>query len=128
MPDTSKLSKYLKPEHAKDGDVIKFLDAGFIVDKTFKKDGRDETKPCLEIAVKFKGETKTYSPNATTVKLLSASWGTATEKWIGKSAVITILPANNGKDMIVAKPSNAKVSAEESQADASAANDEDVPF
>ncbi len=97
MPDTSKLSKFIKAENCKDGDVLTFLDAGVIVDKTFKKDGRDETKPVLEITVKFKGETKTYSPNGTTVKLLSGAWGTATEKWIGKSATVTILPANNGR-------------------------------
>lgn len=126
MPDTSKLSKYLKPEHAKDGDVITFIDAGVIVDKTFKKDGRDETKPALEIAVKFRGETKTYSPNATTVKLLNAAWGTATEKWVNRSAVVSILPANNGKDMIIAKPKDGKAARpEESQAEEVV---EDVPF
>ena len=117
MPDTSKLSKYLKPEIARDGDTILFLDAGVIADKTFKNDqGKDETKPALEITVKFKGENKTYSPNKTTVKLLSAAWGTETEAWVGKSAKITILPANNGKDMIIAKPV------------AAAAAEADVPF
>ena len=129
MPDTSKLSKYLKPEHAKDGDVITFLDAGVIIDKTFKKDGRDEVKPCLEITVRFKGETKTYSPNGTTVKLLAGAWGTASEKWVGKSAVITILPANNGKDMIIAKPKDGKgAPAAESQTESAGADTEDVPF
>ena len=130
MPDTSKLSKFLKPEHAKDGDVITFLDAGVIVEKTFKKDGRDDVKPVLEITVKFKGETKTYSPNGTTVKLLSAAWGTASEKWVGKSAVITILPANNGKDMIIAKPNTAKAApaAESQTEDAGGGEVEEVPF
>ncbi len=128
MPDTSKLSKYLKPENAKDGDIITFLDAGIITEKTFKKEGRDETKPCLEITVKFKGETKTYSPNGTSVKLLSAAWGTATEKWVGKTATLVILPANNGRDMIVAKPTDGKgAKAAESQV---AENDteRDAPF
>jgi hypothetical protein len=130
MPDTSKLSKFLKPEHAKDGDIITFLDAGIIVEKTFKKDGRDETKPVLEIAVKFKGETKTYSPNGTTVKLLTGAWGAATEKWVGKSAVITILPANNGKDMIIAKPKDGKAApAGESQIEGQSGDEvEEVPF
>jgi hypothetical protein len=127
MPDTSKLSKFIKAENAKDGDVITFLDAGIIIDKTFKKDGRDETKPVLEISVKFKGETKTYSPNGTTVKLLTAAWGSATEKWVGKSAVITILPSNHGKDMIIAKPTNANT-ADESPAKHAADDNADVPF
>lgn len=105
MPDTSKLSKYLKPDIVKDGDVIKFLDAGTITDKEFKNsEGEKELKPTLEISVDFKGEKKTYSPNKTTVKLLSEEWGTATEEWVGKSATITVLPSNNGKDMIIAKP------------------------
>lgn len=104
MPDTSKLSKYLKAESAQDGDTILFLDAGVILDKEFDKDGEKDVKPVLEITVKFKGDNKTYSPNKTTVKLLSAAWGTDTENWVNKTAVITILPASNGKDMIVAKP------------------------
>lgn len=105
MPDTSKLSKYLKPDIARDGDVIKFLDAGTITDKEFKNDaGEKEFKPTLEIMVDFKGDKKTYSPNKTTVKLLSEEWGTDTEKWVGHTAMITVLPSNNGKDMIIAKP------------------------
>lgn len=104
MPNTSVLQKYLKSENVKDGDIIKFVDAGVIVTKTFKKDGKDEARPALEITVNYKGENKTYSPNATTVKLLNAGWGTDTEEWVGKCAFLTILPSGNGKDMIVAKP------------------------
>ncbi len=128
MPDTSKLSRYLKAENAKDGDVITFLDAGIIVEKQFKKD--EPPKPALEISVKFKGETKTYSPNATTVKLLNAAWGTATEKWVGKSATLYVLPSNSGKDMIVAKPKDGKAApAGESQTAGQTGDDvEEVPF
>ena len=104
MPDTSKLSRFLKPEHVKDGDVITFIDAGIIIDKIFKKDGKEEIKPVLEITVKVNGETKTYCPNATTVKMINCEFGTATESWVGKQARINVLPAVNGKDMIVAKP------------------------
>lgn len=127
MPDTSKLSRYLKAENAKDGDIITFLDAGVIVEKQFKKD--EPPKPSLEITVKFKGETKTYSPNGTTVKLLNAAWGTATEKWVGKSATLYVLPSNSGKDMIVAKPKDGKAApAEESQVKSTENDDSDVPF
>lgn len=103
MPNTSKLSKYLKLEHVKDGDKITFIDPGAIVEKTFKKDGKDETKLALEITVSWRGENKTYSPNGTTAKLLSAAWGPDSEGWVGKSAIVTILPIN-GKDAIIAKP------------------------
>ncbi len=102
MPDTSEMSKFVKPENVKDGDTITFLDAGVIIKKSFKEG--EEKKPVLEITVKFKDEDKTYSPNKTTVKLLSAAWGTATEKWVGKRAVLAVLPSSSGKDMIIAKP------------------------
>lgn len=103
-PDTSKLSKYLRVDGVKDGDVIEFVDAGKIYDKTFERNGEKEIRPILEITVKIRGEQKTYSPNGTTLKMLNKEWGTATEKWVGKKASLTILPASNGKDMIVAKP------------------------
>lgn len=127
MPDTSKLSRYLKAEHVKDGDVITFLDAGVIVEKTFKKD--EAPKPALEISVKFRGETKTYSPNGTTVKLLNAAWGTATEKWVGKSASLYIVPMND-KSVIIAKPKDgAAAPAAESQTAGQPGDDvEEVPF
>lgn len=127
MPDTSKLSRYLKAENAKDGDVIQFLDAGVIVEKQFKKD--EPPKPSLEITVKFRGETKTYSPNGTTVKLLNAAWGTATEKWVGKSASLYIVPMND-KSVIIAKPKDgAAAPAAESQTAGQPGDDvEEVPF
>lgn len=101
-PDTSKLSKYLKPENVKDGDVIVFADAGVILEKSFKEG--EEPRPTLEITVNWRGESKTYSPNKTTVKLLSAAWGTDTDGWVKKSATLTVVPSNGGKDMILAKP------------------------
>lgn len=100
MPDIGKLSKYLKPEVCKDGDIITFLNAGEIKEKKFD----DEVKDVFEIGVLLNGHEKLYSPNGTTLKLLSKAWGTATEKWVKQKARITILPSNNGKDMIVAKP------------------------
>lgn len=117
MPDTSKLSKYIKIENVKDGDKIKFLDAGVILEKNFVKDGKDDKRNVLEITVEFKGENKTYSPNGTTLKMLNAAWGTATENWVGKTAVLMKLPTNLGKEMLVAKPLGAKApAADESDA------------
>lgn len=104
MPDTTQLSKYLKTEHVKDGDAINFLDAGVIIEKEFKKDGKTEKRPVLEMTVEVNGNKKTYSPNGTSVALLNKAWGKNTEKWVGKQAIVTLIPASNGKDMIVAKP------------------------
>ena len=104
MPDTSKLSKYLKADSVKDGDIINFIDAGVILDREFKKDGKTEIKPVLEITVEVNGDKKTYSPNGTTIALLNKAWGKNTEKWVGRQAKVFIMPSSNGKDMIVAKP------------------------
>lgn len=95
----------MKADHVKDGDIINFMDAGVIEDKVFKKAGEeDETKPILEITVEVNGEVKTYSPNGTTVGILNKAWGGNTEAWVGKQGRVTIVPAPNGKDMIICKP------------------------
>lgn len=104
MPNTSKLSKYLKAEHVKDGDIINFMDAGIITDKEFTQDGEKKINPVLEMNVEINGEKKIYCPNKTTCGLLSKSWGGDTEGWVGKQARITVIPGPNGKDMIIAKP------------------------
>jgi hypothetical protein len=104
MPDISKLSKFLKPDGCKDGDVITFVDAGKILTREFGQGVEKEEKEVFEVTVSLNGESKTYSPNATTRKILVKSWGTNTEKWVGKKARIAILPAPNGHDMIIAKP------------------------
>lgn len=104
MPDISRLSKYLKPEACKDGDIITFLDAGEIRKREFTQNGEKEIKDVFEVRVSVNGNEKLYSPNQTTIKLLSKSFGVETENWAGRTARITILPSSNGKDMIVAKP------------------------
>lgn len=105
MPNTSKLSKYLKADHVTDGDLINFMDAGTITDKEFKKEGgKTEIKPVLEMNVEVNGELKVYCPNGTTVNLLNEAWGTATEKWVGRQGRVILIPATNGKMMIVCKP------------------------
>lgn len=104
MPNTNKLSIYLKADNLRDGTILTFIDAGEIKNKTFKKDGQDETRPVLEITVEVAGEEKTYSPNGTSVGLLSKVWGPNTEGWVGKKAAVTIIPSGNGKNMIIAKP------------------------
>lgn len=126
MPDTKQLEKYLKPDMCQDGDVITFLDPGVIVDKTFDRDGEKEVKPILDITVDLLGEKKTYCPNATTRKLLNKAWGTETEKWVNKKAIISIIPSNNGKDMIIAKPMETARAA--SQARNPKVSDEEIPF
>lgn len=104
MPDTSTLSKFLKPEHVKDGHIINFMDAGTITEKTFEKDGKKQINNVLELNVVVNGVKRVYSPNSQSLKFLNAAWGTQTEAWIGKQATIIIGIANNGKETIIAKP------------------------
>lgn len=104
MPNTSKLSTFLKAEHCKDGDIISFDDAGTIFEKEFKKDGRTEKNIVLEMTVGINGEKKIYSPNKTTIGILNEAWGTDTEGWIGKQGRIVLIPSPLGKNMIVVKP------------------------
>src|SRR5258708_4894386 len=103
-PNTSKLSRFLKAEHCKDGDVINFMDAGIISDKEFERNGKKETNPVLELTVEINGERKVYSPNSASRGFFEEAWGFDTEKWISKQARITIAANNFGKKTILAKP------------------------
>lgn len=106
MVNTSKLSKFLKAESVVDGEIITFIDGGIIVPREFKdsKTGKTELKDVFELTVSYQGDHKTYSPNATTVKMLNKAWGTDSDKWIGKQARINVMPSSMGKDMIISKP------------------------
>lgn len=104
MPDVSQLSKYLKPDACKDGDVITFMGPGVIIKKIFGQGSEKEEKEVFEAPVEIRGVLRTYSPNGTTRKLLSKAWGPNTERWVKKTARISILPSASGHDMIIAKP------------------------
>lgn len=112
MVNTSKLSKFLKAESVVDGEIITFMDGGVIMPREFRdsKTGIVETKDVFELTVKYQGDSKTYSPNTTTVKMLNKAWGTDSDKWIGKQARINVMPSAMGKDMIIAKPININAS------------------
>lgn len=104
MANTQELSNFLKADNVKDGDIITFVDPGAIIEKVFDGDNGKETKKILEILVTLNGVKKIYSPNNTTRKLLEQAWGFETDAWVGKKATISLFPAPNGKNMIVAKP------------------------
>lgn len=104
MPNTSKLSNFLKAEHCKDGDIINFMDAGIISDKEFTNDNVKETKAILELGIEINGDKKTYSPNKTTIGILTKAWGADTEAWVGRQGRVTLVPSPLGKDMLIVKP------------------------
>ena len=106
MSNIDTLRPYIKAEMVQDGDKITFVDAGKVTEKTFTEE--QGPRKVLEIGVTFKGESKTYSPNGASQKNLKAAWGPDTENWIGKTAVLYVVPTNLGKDSILAKPAKEK--------------------
>ena len=90
MPNIDDLQTFLKADICEEGDTIKFVDAGRIYVKDWKKqDGTVEKRTTLEITVVLNGEKRlTYSPNATSIKLLSEAYGKDTEKWVHRKAEV----------------------------------------
>lgn len=109
MPNVHSLQTYLKVDHVKSGDVLKFVDAGQIITKDFKqKDGTSQKRSLLEIGVKIpNGEIKTYSPNSTSVKYLTEAFGPNTEDWVGKEAravIVEQIAFGEIQNVLVVKP------------------------
>lgn len=106
-PDLSTTGKYLKSEMVKDGDLIKFKDAGVTGEKDnpFKP---GEKKPFFEITVELSdGQTKTCGVNFTSQKELVKVLGKNTEDWVGKVAKIQKIKQNVGgkiKDVVYIVP------------------------
>jgi len=82
--------KFLKVSDCKTGDTIEFLDGGVWEEsRTYKNDDGTPKHQC-QFQIKHGGEEKTISLNKTNREALIASWGRDTDKWIGKSAEITL--------------------------------------
>jgi hypothetical protein len=94
MPNVNDLKEYLCATDVKDGDVVKFKDAGEFVDKDFSKeqDGSD-VKRLLEITIELpSGKTKKFSPNGKTRDALAEGFGSPnSEDWVGKEASVLVV-------------------------------------
>lgn len=101
MADLGKLDRYLKPIHIENGDEVKFLNAGDIVEKEFK----GEKRTAFEISILLpNGDEKTASLNKTSRKILSDAYGLDTTKWVGKKALITknkMMVGDGMKDVLI---------------------------
>ncbi len=90
MPNTSDLSEFVVPnEDVKDGEKITFIDGGTLF--TYEADKRT--------TIHFRvmcpnGKEKKLSLNRTSANNLSAVYGSDTESWQGKEAVVTIVKMN----------------------------------
>ena len=90
MPNINELDTYLKGEHVKDGDILKFIDAGKIEDKEFTKDGKTTKSKLLEMTVEVNHERKIFSPNKLSRDNCGKVWGRDTASWVGKECTITV--------------------------------------
>ena len=85
MPNTSDMSTFVVAgDDVKDGDKILFMDGG----KLFTY---DDGRTTIQFQVRCpNGKVKTMSLNRTSANNLSASYGSDTETWEGKEAIVTI--------------------------------------
>jgi hypothetical protein len=91
MPRVSDLDEYLHAEVVRDGDVITITGKARYVNVEESLFG----KPYLEIPIETPGgETKTWTPNKTTLKNLAKQYGDETDLWIGKKIKLTIARQN----------------------------------
>ena len=101
MANLGQLDTFLKPIHIENGDEVKFLDEGKILEKDFK----GEKRLAFEITVQLpNGDTKIASLNKTSRKILSDAWGQDTAKWVGKKALITknkMMVGDGMKDVLI---------------------------
>lgn len=100
---------YLKSQELTRGDVVTFLDEGvFVTSKNFFYEDpvtkEKRPKQDFNISVKYKGNQRTATVNATSRKELIKAYGSETAEWVGKKAIIdkSLLPT--GKYMILYLP------------------------
>lgn len=103
---------YIKAEEAEKGSIITFKDAGTIeVSDKYRYKNTDGTegdfRKSLVFLVGYKGEEKKLRVNTASRTGLVEAWGDETNAWIGKSAIIHVLPTPNGNNkMIVLEPTS----------------------
>lgn len=87
MANLNDLSNFLKPADITNGEVVTFIDAGEIKMVRF---GQQPEKKVFQISVELaNGKQKIVTLNSTSRQILGGFWGTDTENWVGKKALIT---------------------------------------
>jgi hypothetical protein len=89
MPNTADMNEFVVAgEDVKDGDMIVFVDGGTW--HTY-----DDGRKTIQFNVTLPdGRTKIISLNKTSANNLTASYGSATEEWEGKSALVSVVKTN----------------------------------
>ncbi len=82
---------YLKSDSVKDGDTVKFLNAGeWVESRTYKYEDGNPKKDFI-LQVKYNGAEYALRVNSTNRKALTAAYGDETEAWIGFGAKISVV-------------------------------------
>jgi hypothetical protein len=89
MPNVSDMSTYVVAgEDVKDGDIITFADGGKI---HMYEDGRKTIQFNVTLP---NGKTKIASLNRTSANNLSAEYGSDTDTWQGRNAMVSVVKMN----------------------------------
>jgi len=88
MPEINLGGSYLKTTDVKSGTRIIFLEPHKTIERTM--DG--VLKKSDEILVEYEGEKKVLNLNLTKKKILAEAWGTNSDNWVGKQAVLELIP------------------------------------
>ena len=92
MPELD-IARYLKPEDVEPEAELVFITAG---EKSFipGKEDKPDT-PTFEITVEFKNkEQRLWTMNKTSQKAVATTYGTNTDKWVGKKVVVFVQEQN----------------------------------
>lgn len=92
MPNVNDMNDFVTAgEDVKEGDEIEFLDGGSVAVLGTGADAHD----VIQMKVKLpNGKEKKLSLNRTSMKNLSALYGSETESWQGKTAICTVISQN----------------------------------
>ena len=100
MPILATAGNILGSKHVKNGDTVKFTTAGGWEEEKFKE---QEARQVFKIGCLLNGQS-----DEKVVKLTKASrtqlieaWGNDTDKWIGQSAQIMLIPTEKGKSILL---------------------------
>lgn len=92
MPELD-LNLWLKPEDIEPEAELVFIDAGKAGEIPSQDDGPGT--PTFEISVQFKnGETRLWTMNKTSQRAVAATYGTNTDKWVGKKVIAFVSEQN----------------------------------
>lgn len=88
MVRISELSKFLKPEMVKSGDILEILNAG----KSLTAKETPFEKPAFHIEIRLpSGLEKTWPMNMTTCRRLAAVYGDDSIDWVGRKVRVELL-------------------------------------